>query len=93
MIVDLLKFTVQSGQEEAAAVIMKEQAVATRLDEGCGYAHVFQSRENRTELFMLMSWADNDAVEKHLQTEHDLAFRDKMDDKLVCPPEFFELIV
>ena len=92
MIIDLLKFTVKDGRGDASAALMKEQAVNTRGDEGCEYAHVFRSKENPDELYMLMAWADQESVEKHLKTEHDLRFREGLDPELARPPEFFELI-
>jgi len=91
MLVDLLKFSVNDA--DAAELFMKEQAVASREDDGCNYAHVFRSKENPAEIYMLMSWVSQELVEKHMQTEHDIIFRKKLDPILTKPPEFFELIV
>ena len=91
MLVDLLRFSVKDAG--AAELLMKEQAVASRDDEGCNYVHVFRSKENPAEFYMLMSWASQELVEKHMQTEHDIMFRKKLDPILAGPPEFFELIV
>jgi len=91
MLVDLLKFDVVDAQ--LAYELMKKQAVTSRDDEGCHFAHAFRSKENPSELYLLMAWENKECVEKHFQTEHDVAFREKLDPILKGPPEFLELIV
>jgi len=91
MLVDLLKFKTKDG--DAAEALMKDQAVTSRGDEGCIFAHAFRSKDNPGELYLLMSWENRESVEKHFQTEHDISFREKLDPLLEGPPEFFELIV
>ena len=91
MLVDLLKFVVTDA--ETAELLMKEQTIASREDEGCRFAHVFRSKDNPRELFMLMSWENQESVDKHMDTEHDIVFREKFDPILAGPPEFLELVI
>jgi quinol monooxygenase YgiN len=88
MLVDLLKFTVKPGFAEKVIGHMKDQTVATRHDEGCVLANVFQSDTDEHTLFMLLAWENQEAVDKHLATAHDLEFRNNVDDLLAGPPEF-----
>jgi quinol monooxygenase YgiN len=39
---------------------------------------------------MLIGWDSPEAVEKHLKSEHDLKFREKMDDKMASPIELLD---
>jgi len=91
MLVDLLKFVVTDAG--AAELLMKEQTVASREDEGCRYAHVFRSKDDPAEIFMLMSWENQESVDKHMDTEHDILFRERLDPILAGPPEFLELVI
>jgi len=91
MLVDLLKFVVTDAG--AAELLMKEQTVASREDEGCLYAHVFRSKDDPAEIFMLMSWENQESVDKHMDTEHDILFRERLDPILAGPPEFLELVI
>lgn len=90
MIIDLIKFTVKQNDIDGALQAMKTQTEANRHDEGCAMSHVFQSNKNPAELFMLLGWENQEAVDKHLATQHDADFRVAIDDKLAGPPEFFE---
>jgi quinol monooxygenase YgiN len=90
MIIDLLKFTVQDACADDVIRAMKIQAEANKKDEGHVMTHVFQSNANPNELYMLLGWENQEAVDKHLATEHDEVFRVSIDDKLDGPPAFFE---
>ena len=90
MIVDLLKFTAKTECLEAVIQHMKTQIEQNKSDEGCLLSHVFQSKKNPDELFMLLGWESPEAVEKHLAAPHDAEFRVNVDDKIAGPPEFFE---
>lgn len=90
MIIDLIKFTVKSDCIDGAADAMKTQAQQNWEDEGCRLSHVFQSKTDPAELYMLLGWENQEAVDKHLATAHDAEFRVAMDDKLAGPPTFFE---
>ena len=90
MIIDLIKFTAKDDCVDGAIEAMKIQTQANKTDEGCEMSHVFQSKTNPNELFMLLGWENQEAVDKHLATEHDAQFRVNVDDKVVGPPEFFD---
>ena len=90
MIIDLIKFTIKDESIDDAIKAMKVQAEANQADEGHVMSHVFQSNSNSKELYMLLGWENQDAVDKHLATEHDAQFRTAIDDKLAGPPDFFE---
>ena len=49
-----------------------------------------RGKTNSAELFMLLGWENQEAVDKHLATQHDADFRAAIDDKLAAPPDFFE---
>lgn len=88
--IDLIKFTVRTECIDSAVAAMKTQTEANRKDEGCLMSHVFQSKKNPAELFMLLGWENQAAVDKHLATQHDADFRVALDDKLAGPPDFYE---
>jgi quinol monooxygenase YgiN len=90
MIIDLLKFTIKDGGLDEAVRAMKVQAAANQDDEGHLMTHVFQSNANPNELFMLLGWEDQAAVDKHLASAHDAEFRASVDGALAGPPDFFE---
>lgn len=90
MMIDLIKFTVKDGATPAAIEAMTAQTHANRGEAGCVLSHVFQGKDNPGELYMLLGWADQGAVESHLRTEHDQRFREAMDPLLADPPQFFE---
>ena len=90
MISDLLKFTAKDGCVDAVIEAMKIQAEANKQDEGCLMSYVYQSNSNSKEIFMLLGWENQEAVDKHLATEHDAQFRESVDDKIDGPPEFFD---
>jgi quinol monooxygenase YgiN len=90
MIIDLIKFTAKADCIDGAIKVMKTQSDANQNDQGCMITHVFQSMKNPAELFMLLGWENQEAVEKHLASAHDAEFRENVDDKIAGPPEFFE---
>ena len=90
MIIDLVKFTVRPDTVDGALQAMKTQTEANRGDEGFVLTHVFQSKKNPAELYMLLGWENQEAVDKHLATQHDANFRTAMDERLAGPPDFLE---
>ncbi len=90
MIIDLLKFTAKDTCVDEVIKAMKIQTEANRGDEGCMMSYVFQSNSNPNDLYMLLGWENQEAVDKHLATEHDEVFRVSVDDKVAGPPEFLE---
>lgn len=90
MITDLIRFTVKPDCAERAIEHMRTQTLANRDEAGCIMSHVFRGRDNPSELYMLLQWADEDAVKRHLATEHDAQFRTDMDGCIARPPEFFD---
>ena len=90
MVIDLIKFTVKADGVDGAVTAMKTQTEANRQDAGCLMSHIFQSDKNPAELYMLLGWEDQEAVDKHLATDHDAEFRAALDETLAGPPEFFE---
>jgi quinol monooxygenase YgiN len=90
MLVDLLQFTVKPGNAEKVIGHMKEQTVATREDEGCVLANVFQDGSDQNTLYMLLAWESQEAVDKHMATAHDLEFRNNVDDLIAGPPQFLD---
>jgi quinol monooxygenase YgiN len=68
---------------------MKTQTEQNRNDEGCLLSHVFQSKTNPAELFMLLGWESPEAVAKHLAAPR-RRIPAHMDDKITAPPEFYD---
>ncbi len=87
MIIDLIKATVKKEYINEAIEAMKIQTLQTKEDEGCVLSHVMQSTTDPAAFYMLIGWDSPEAIEKHLKSEHDLAFRVKMDDKMAAPIE------
>ncbi len=90
MIIDLIKATVKKEHINDAVEAMKIQTLETKEDEGCVLSHVFQSKSDPAAFYMLIGWDSPEAIEKHLNSAHDLAFREKMDDKMASPIEIFD---
>lgn len=90
MITDLLKFTIKSDSIDAAAELMKKQMQNNLGDEGCLLAKAFRSKTNANEIFILLGWEDQAAIDKHLSTDHDRLFRENLDPLLDGPPEFYD---
>ena len=90
MITDLLKFTIKEECVADAIELMKKQMENNLLDKGCLLSHTFQLKENPNELFMLLGWENQDAIERHLKAEYDNVFREDLDPLLAGPPEFFD---
>jgi len=90
MITDLLKFTIREEAVEDAAKLMKSQMKNNLGDEGCLIAKAFRSNINRNEIFVLLGWEDQAAIDKHLKTDHDRKFREDLDPLLAGPPEFYD---
>jgi quinol monooxygenase YgiN len=88
MIIDLVKFTARQDAIDGALEAMKTQTVANRGDEGFVLTHVFQSKANPAELYMLLGWENQEAVDKHLATQHDAEFIKALDPCLAGPPDF-----
>lgn len=95
MIIDLIKATVKKEHIDEAAEAMKVQTLQTKEDEGCVLSHAFQSKDDPAVFYMLIGWESPESIQKHLQSEHDLAFREKMDSKMAVPIEMtnWELLV
>lgn len=93
MIIDLLKFTAKEACKDGVVEAMRIQTEANRKDEGCLMSYLFQSKANPNDLYMLLGWESQQAVDKHLATEHDEQFRLTIDDKITGPPEFFERVI
>ena len=90
MITDLLKFTIKNDAATQAAALFKEQMENNLNDEGCMISKTFRSKTDPNSYYMLLGWENQAAIDKHLETEHDLKFREGLDPILACPPEFFE---
>jgi quinol monooxygenase YgiN len=90
MIIDLIKATVKNEYIDEARDAMKVQTLQTKEDEGCALSHVFQSNSDPAVFYMLIGWENPEAIEKHLNSEHDLKFREKMDDKMAAPIEMLD---
>ena len=90
MIIDLMKFTIKAGRIDDAIEVMKKQMANNLGDEGCLMSNVFRSNTNTDELYLLLGWENQDAIDKHLMSSHDLKFREDLDPLLSEPPEFFD---
>jgi quinol monooxygenase YgiN len=90
MITDLLKFTIKEGLTADAAELMKRAMTEDLGDEGCLMAKAFLSKTNTNEIFILLGWENQEAIDKHLATDHDLKFREDLDPLLAGPPEFYD---
>ena len=90
MITDMLKFTIREGTIAEAAEVMRRQMKDNLRDEGCLISKVFQSKTNPNEIYMLLCWENQAAIDKHLATSHDAEFRKSLDPLLSGTPAFFE---
>jgi quinol monooxygenase YgiN len=90
VIIDLIKATVKKEHIGEAVEAMKVQTLQTREDEGCTLSHVFQSKSDPAVFYMLIGWENPGAIEKHLRSEHDLKFREKMDGIMASPVEMLD---
>lgn len=90
MITDLLKFNVKEGDADKAATLFKAQMENNLGDKGCMISKTFRSKTEPNSFYMLLAWENQAAIDAHLETEHDLKFREGLDPLLAGPPEFFE---
>lgn len=90
MITDLLKFTIKDGSAADAAELMKTAMEEDMGDDGCILAKAFKSKSNPNEIFVLLGWENQESIDKHLKTDHDRVFIEKLDPLLAGPPEFFD---
>ena len=90
MITDLLKFIIKENAVSEAAAVFDKQMKDNLKDEGCLMSQTFKSKTNPCEFYLLLCWENQDAIDKHLVTEHDLKFRENLDPLLAGPPEFFD---
>jgi len=90
VIIDLIKATVKKEYIGEAVEAMKSQTLQTKEDEGCVLSHVFQLKSDPAVFYMLIGWENPEAIEKHLSSEHDLKFREKMDEKMAAPIEMLD---
>lgn len=90
MTIDLIKATVKNEYIGEAVEAMKVQTLQTKEDEGCVLSHVFQSNADPAVFYMLIGWESPEAIQKHLSSQHDLKFREKMDDKMASPIEMLD---
>ena len=90
MIIDLIKFSIKDECVDEAIELMKKQMINNLSDEGCLISNTFRSKTNPNELYLLLGWENQDAIDKHLKTDHDSKFRENLDPLLAGPPEFFD---
>ena len=90
MITDLLKFRIKAECVDEAIELMKKQMKNNLGDDGCLASKTFQSKTNPNELFLMLVWENQEAIDKHLKSEHDNKFREGLDPLLAGPPEFFD---
>jgi len=90
MITDLLKFTIKEEYIVDAAELMKKQMKDNLADQGCLISKAFRSKTDTSEIYMLLGWEDQTAIDKHLKTDHDQQFIKDLDPMLVKQPEFFD---
>ncbi|MCL2125996.1 MAG: antibiotic biosynthesis monooxygenase [Oscillospiraceae bacterium] len=90
MITDLMKFTIKEGCITEAIEVMKNQMKNNLGDDGCLMSNVFRSNTAPNEIFLLLGWENQESIDKHLASSHDLKFREDLDPLLAGPPEFYD---
>ena len=90
MITDLLKFTIKEDAAGKAVPLFKAQMENNLGDAGCVMSKTFRSKNEPNCFYMLLAWENQAAIDAHLETDHDLKFREGLDPLLAGPPEFFE---
>jgi len=84
--------TIKPGMEEKAYEICRQMAEeVNKKEQGCLLYEPYRSRENPSEIFFIEKYSDIEDLEKHRNTEHYLAFREKIKDLLEKPPVVTEL--
>jgi len=74
--------TITAKPSERDKIISKSQDVikSTRLESGCITYNLYASTENDNVLIMFEQWENREVLEKHMQTEHFLAFSATIED-------------
>ena len=88
MIIDLLKFTIKEGCVAEAIELMKTQMKNNLSDEGCHLSNAFRSKTNPNDIFMLLGWENQEAIDRHLKADYDREFVEALDPLLDGKPEF-----
>ena len=87
MIIDLLQFNIKKGCVAEATELMKKQMKNNLGDEGCLMSNAFRSKSKPNELFTLLVWENQEAIDKHLKADHDREFVEALDPLLARKPD------
>ena len=74
---DLLQLivTIETGDKRAAIIEAARPCQdATRKEDGCHAYAFFADIESESRLYVVETWADEAALDRHMQTEHFKAF-------------------
>ena len=62
--------SIKPEDKETVVEILKKMIEETRKEEGCGMYVLHEDPENPNSLVFIESWADDDAIQLHLESDH-----------------------
>ncbi|WP_227396045.1 putative quinol monooxygenase [Jeotgalibacillus aurantiacus] len=77
MIIIQAILTAKEGHEAALREVVQDVVAPSRLESGCVLYTLHESTENEGTFVFYEKWADQEAFEAHMNSEHYLAYREK----------------
>lgn len=68
---------VKAGKEAEALEALQEVVTSSRQEEGCVTYQLHRSLDDESTFVFYEVWKDADAVQKHIESEHYAAYREK----------------
>lgn len=86
MIILVAKSVVCEGKEDEFLAFASELAEKSSKEEGCIEYHLIRSEKEPTTFAFLEKWADQEALDRHNQSEHFMRIVPKLKELRVAPP-------
>ena len=77
----------KEGMEETVRQVLLSLVNPTRSEPGCINYDLHQARDEKSQFMFFENWKSMEDLEKHLETPHLKAFRQKADSLLAKPIE------
>lgn len=80
-------FTAAPGREEELAQVLTGLLAPTRAEAGCLRYDLLRHRDGSGEFAFVEEWESEEALDRHLQTPHLLAARERFPPLVGAPPK------
>ena len=93
MIVVAGTVTIKPGKREEAVRVAEAMARATRTEDGCRHYRFYADLDDPHTFFVFEAWESEEALARHLQTEHMKVFRQQLPDLVAGAPTIRRYVV